>query len=280
MAKKEGYGQDLAALLGQFLQNGDAQALRDYLAVHSNLPGPRGNLELAAAWADALAGYPPTARERLWGLCSEMAALPAGEAPVGDPREFVAFCGALGLGALGAAWPELTGQALAALHRLADDPRWRLREAVAMALQRLLQHWPSETWAALEGWSAEASPLPMRAAAAAVAEPPLLGSTETARRALELHRTLFARLPGIPDRKSEAFKTLRQGLGYTLSVVVAALPGEGFLFMEELARSGDPDVRWIVRENLKKNRLVRQYPAEVERVKRDLEGWKVGRLED
>jgi hypothetical protein len=271
MGKQESYRQELVPLFDEFLQSGDAQVAGDYLAAHSNLPGPRGNLELAAAWADALMDYPPAAREQLWALCAEMAALSAEQAPTGDPREFIAFCGALGLGALGAAWPELTGQALTALHRLADDSRWRMREGVAMALQRLLERRSPETWAALEDWTGGAGPLRMRAAAAAVAEPPLLRSEEAARRALALHRAIFERLPGLLARKSEAFKALRQGLGYTLSVVVAALPAEGFAYMKELAASGDPDVRWIVRENLKKNRLARQFAGEVERVRKVLE---------
>ena len=270
MGRQESYRQELVPLFDEFLQSGDAQVAGDYLAAHSNLPGPRGNLELAAAWADALMDYPPAARERLWALCAEMAALSAEQAPTGDPREFIAFCGALGLGALGAAWPELAGQALTALHRLADDSRWRMREGVAMALQRLLARRSPETWAALEDWAGGAGPLPMRAAAAAVAEPPLLRSEAAARRALELHRAIFERLAGLPARRSEAFKALRQGLGYTLSVVVAALPAEGFAYMQELAASGDPDVRWIVRENLKKNRLVRRYPTEVEAVRRGM----------
>jgi hypothetical protein len=65
------------------------------------------------------------------------------------------------------------------------------------------------------------------------------------------------------DRKAADLRVLRQGLGYTISVIVAAVPDAGFAFMEELARSEDPDVLWIVRENLRKNRLVRNYPHQV-----------------
>ena len=55
----------------------------------------------------------------------------------------------------------------------------------------------------------------------------------------------------------DAFKTLRQGLGYCWSVAVAALPEAGKPLMEKWLASADPDIRWIMRENLKKNRLVR-----------------------
>jgi hypothetical protein len=54
---------------------------------------------------------------------------------------------------------------------------------------------------------------------------------------------------------------LRQGLGYCWSVAVAALPEEGKPLMEKWCADPDPDIRWIMRENLRKNRLVRMDPA-------------------
>ena len=41
----------------------------------------------------------------------------------------------------------------------------------------------------------------------------------------------------------------------------AAAPAEGFGRLEKWAASDDKDVRWIVRENLKKARLARADPA-------------------
>lgn len=61
------------------------------------------------------------------------------------------------------------------------------------------------------------------------------------------------------DRRSEAFKALRKGLGYCWSVAVAATPRTGAPVFEALveraAASGDRDLRWIARENLRKRRL-------------------------
>jgi hypothetical protein len=70
------------------------------------------------------------------------------------------------------------------------------------------------------------------------------------------------------DRRAEPFRVLRKGLGYTLSVVVRALPEEGFTLMARLVDSGDPDALWIVRQNLKKKRLMRHFPQEVEAIER------------
>jgi hypothetical protein len=59
------------------------------------------------------------------------------------------------------------------------------------------------------------------------------------------------------NRKDPDFLTLRQGLGYCWSVVVAALPQEGIPLMEKWLANPDTDIRWIMKENLKKKRLAR-----------------------
>jgi hypothetical protein len=189
---------------------------------------------------------------------------------VGDPREFVPFCGAVGIGALGAASPTLFGRAITALRALANDTRWRMREAVPMALVRLTATHRQEVLSALEQWAAEGSLLEMRAVAAGVAEPALLKDRATARTALELHETILERVSELDDRKSDEFRALRKGLGYTLSVVIRALPEEGFALMRQLAAAQDKDVLWIVKENLKKNRLIKNYATEVESIKSSL----------
>jgi hypothetical protein len=265
--KIENHKQDLALLFDEFLATGNAGRLTTYLASHSNLPGPRGNLELAVAFADTVKQYAPEKGEALWSLCTKMTEVSAEEAPVNDPREFIPFCGAVGLGALGAASPTLFTKAIPALRALANDPRWRMREAVPMALQRLVASRSQETLDALRPWAAGGSPLEMRAAAAGVAEPALLKDAATACAALALHEAIFDRLLEIKERRSDEFKALRKGLGYTLSVVVQALPEAGFQLMRALVATQDKDVLWIVKENLKKNRLVRNFPAEVESVR-------------
>jgi hypothetical protein len=46
-------------------------------------------------------------------------------------------------------------------------------------------------------------------------------------------------------------------MAYCWSVAVAALPEEGKPLMEKWFESEDKDIRWIMKENLKKNRLVK-----------------------
>jgi hypothetical protein len=264
MSKKGRHARDLIDLLDKYSNTGNAWPLTDYLLSHSDLPGRRANLELATAFGDVVESY--ANQERLWELVETLVAISADEAPVNTPGEFLPFCGAIGIGAVGSVASTHFVEALDTLQALANDSRWRMREAVCFGLQRMLARCIHDTLAALEGWIVDGSLLELRAAAATVAEPTLLEDAGTARAALRLHKAILARLPGIPNRKSEAFKILRKGLGYTLSVVVQALPNEGFEFLAGLVASQDPDVRWIVKQNLKKKRLVKQFPDGVQSI--------------
>ena len=78
---------------------------------------------------------------------------------------------------------------------------------------------------------------------------------------------ITASMAAATDRQSDAFVALRKGLGYCRSVAVAALPEFGKPLMEKWFSSSDKDVRWIMRENLKKNRLQRMDAAWVEKWK-------------
>ena len=51
-------------------------------------------------------------------------------------------------------------------------------------------------------------------------------------------------------------------------VGVQATPEQGFEFLTQLAGLQDRDVLWIVKQNLKKNRLVKNFPEQVEALKR------------
>jgi hypothetical protein len=98
----------------------ELRALRDadwasYLREHSGLPGPRANLELASAVAEE------ASPERLGQLLA-------------TDEEYLVLCGTIGLGRLLAAGAEGADERL---RSYAKDTRWRVREGVAMGLQRL-----------------------------------------------------------------------------------------------------------------------------------------------
>jgi len=234
--------------------------VRSVLLANSHLPGPRGNLELAALFAEEVAGRAEAEPAPWWDLCSALAALSAHRAPTGDPGEFVAFCGTLGAAAVACVVEDRTLPALDLVRGAAGDPRWRVREAAAMGLQRLLLARRTATLTALERWVRGGRPLELRAVVAALAEPSVLAVGELADAAVQLHREVLTRLLASGTRTSGATRTLRQALGYTLSVVTVARPEAGFALFEELLSSRNEDGLWIVRENLRKARLVRRFP--------------------
>lgn len=246
--------------------------LRSFLREHSNLPGPRGNLELAGQFADLVAsraGDP--GRAAVWKVVADLAGVGPEGAPTGDPGEFLAFCGTLGAaGFVGD--PPRRAQAWRLVRRAAEDPRWRLREAAAQAIQRALPVDRPGTLTTLDQWAATGGWLLLRAVVAGLADPPLLADPVVAVAALRLHEVALDRLAHAAERRDPAFRVLRQGLGFSLSVVVAASPEAGFALLRVLAARPDRDLAWVLRSNLAKARLARAHPADVERVRRLLPG--------
>ena len=272
LGAKSNYLNEVARLIADAVASGQKEVLTSYLMAQSNLPGPRGNLELAEAFARRVEQAAALAPEPLWRLCLELAATGPDRAPVNDPGEFVAFCGVRGVGAVAVAVPDHYADAMSHLRVAARDPRWRVREAVAMALQDLIASRGALMLHDLEAWVEGADWLAMRAVAAGIAEPRLLKDAALGRGALALHKMILTLLMGGGAvGKSDALRALRQCLGYSLSVVVAALPAEGWTYIGELASTQNDQVRWIVRENLKKTRLIRTHLAEVRDVKASMQ---------
>jgi hypothetical protein len=235
------------------LDDWDAFLLRE-----SGLPGPRGNIELARAVAE----------EGDADLFQRYLAFDANVAPTNSPQEFLAFCGVLGLGSLLA---QGNTEWMGALRECASDPRWRTREAVAMALQHLGEVDMDLLLDEMEGWS-RGNLLERRAAAAGLCEPRLLKEPAHVVRVLELLDLITASIADVEERRSERFLALRKGLGYCWSVAVVANPDEGKRIMERWFSSDDKDVLWVMRENLKKKRLERMDAQWVEKWKAQLKG--------
>jgi hypothetical protein len=271
MSKKEGYREDLVDLLNDFLKTSDEEKIMEFLVSNSNLPSPRGNLELADAFAEVAEDYSIRNPQKMWELASRLTDVSPNEAPVNNPKEFLPFCGAVAIGTIGSVHATFYQKAFTFLRKLANDPRWRTREAVAMGIQKLIAKQSKNTLKGLESWIEKNEWFAMRAVAAGVAEPALLRDEQTARGALELHKKIFTQILATRERKSDEFKTLRQALGYSLSVVICAIPQEGFEYMQQLVDSQDADILWIIKENLKKNRLIKNFPNEVAAITRLLQ---------
>jgi len=214
-----------------------------YLKRNSGLPGPRANLELARAVVEA-------ASEK---QIEEFLAIPPQQARENTPEVFVVFCGVAAIGKLIA---DGKTDHFTRLCEYAVDPRWRIREATAIALQRVGDQDMGLLLTTMRSWC-KGNWLQKRAVAAGLAEPRLLQDSRAAHEVLSILDEITQAMASAEGRSDRAYRVLRQTMGYCWSVAVAALPDAGKPLMEKWTASRDPDIRWIIRENLKKNRLVK-----------------------
>ena len=225
----------------------DASGACAYLTAHSGLPGPRANLELMQAFADVA----PQA------LIRRLSA---------DPDVYLRCCGTVGLGRLYLeAGSDDRAGLVAALTALATDDSWRVREATAMAAQRIGDGDPVALRAVAGAWAADPRLLLARAGIAALCEPRLLKDPLTAAAALSACESATETLLAVPadGRREEPVRVLRQALGYCWSVAVAGDPADGLRRFARLRLRADtdPDLAWVLSSNLGKQRLRRLLPA-------------------
>ncbi len=226
----------------QQMENWDA-----YLLENSNLPGPRANLELLYAAAEV------GEEKQFLAYCT----LPKEGADGNSPRVFLVCCGVMGLGKLIGAGQTAYWQTLRAF---ASDDRWRVREAVAMALQIVGDAHIQQLLDEMQRWKT-GNLCEQRAVVAGLCEPRLLKQKEVTGQVLQILDEITASISQVENRKGEAFDVLKKGLSYGWSVAVAACPEEGKPRMERWVGSQDKDIARIMKENLTKNRLVRMDEA-------------------
>ncbi len=229
-----------------------------FLLENSGLPGKRANIELMQAVVE-------NGDEELFVKYLNYT---ANIAPTDSKEEFLAFCGVVGLGKL-----ILEGHLkyFNMLKSFASDKRWRVREAVAFALQRVGRRDFDFLVREIKPW-ANGSLLEQRAVAATLCEPELLTIAERAKEVLELLFRITAFIVILEnERKTEAFRVLRKALGYCWSVAVAACPQEGKPVFQRLFSVKDKDILRIIKENLKKKRLLRMDETWVRGMCRKLE---------
>jgi HEAT repeat protein len=210
----------------------DLEEWEPYLRKHSGLPGPRANLELVQAVGDEADA------DRLWRLSA-------------SSDEFLALCGTAGLGKVALMEPATV---MTWLRELASDPRWRVREGVAMALQRIGRESMPHLLAEMQAWIGE-GPYTQRAAAAGLCEPELLRETANAVQGLAILDQITSSLAASSDRRSDGFRVLREALGYCWSVAAAAAPANARPYFEKWLKSSDKDVAWVMKSNLGKARM-------------------------
>jgi hypothetical protein len=236
------------------------KAIEEYLLDQSNLPGKRGNIELAFSFADYIEeNYIIEDKLMLLDYCTKLISENKKEREVVGNEEFLTFCGIVALGRIGKIDKDQREEIIEILKTNAQDERWRVRESVAMAIQELLMSInPMETIRRLREWTREDNYLILRAVAAGLADPRLMENSEIAKESLDLHKLIITKIAENQCKmRDEDFKVLVKGLCYTLSVVITGIEGEGFAYLGELVKDKNPVIKKIAKENLKKNRLKR-----------------------
>jgi hypothetical protein len=214
-----------------------------YLMEQSGLPGPRANLELVKAVSEL------GDEERFLYLIS----FTLDRAPVNSQEEFLALCGTVGLGKLIA---QGNMEYLRVLQKFSADPRWRVREGVAMALQIYGESHMENLIEEMKKWVLGNCYM-QRAAIAALCEPKLLSQRDQVTSVLRILDEITNMVLSADDRKDEGFIALRKGLAYCWSVAIVHNSEVGMPMFEKWLSTQDKDIKWVIKENLKKNRLLK-----------------------
>lgn len=253
------------------ISNLEDDDIEEHLIQHSGLPHPQ---EIPAG-GDApdqarldLALVHAAAEEAPAHLFQKWVRRGAKEAPNETPLVAPVVAGAIGLGRLIAQGHE---RHVGTLRGLSSDPRWRVREAVVMALHRLGDEDPEHVVRIVEDW-ARGSPLEQRAAVATLAHPKIVDDPALAERGLEVLDDVTEALHEARTHDDEGLIQLRKALGVAWSVVVAQLPQRGRARFEAWLAVEDPDVRWVLKENLQQRPMRRMDPAWVEETLDRLQG--------
>lgn len=210
------------------------------LLKNSRLPGPRGNLELLYSFSKIA-----TAKEisECLSYCHDDLH--------NSPEEFVVMCGIVGF-CLGN--KNSIKKTLSAVKKYASHSSWRIREAVAIGIQEITENNSQEILKNLKVWM-DGNDLEKRAIVAALCEPKLLKERSFILELLEILKQITLSFTKIDGKLSANQNTLRKTLGYGWSVAIVSLPKEGKVSFEKLAKNKNKQIQWIVKENLKKNRL-------------------------
>ena len=239
MSKKD----DLIELLKPIID--DSAKVEKFIIENSNLPGPRGNLELAFAFAEIY--------ENL-DILMKWVKITEDQADVNNPKSFLAFCAVVCLGKIYTL--NKNSNIISILKLSANDGRWRMREAVAFGFQFIGENDFNELKSILSEWVNESNNLEKRAILVSLAHPPFLNETN-AEFCFDITESILKKMD-----KENNFDVLRKGLEFTISVFVAANTKCGFGFIKKWVGK-DKTIDKILKENLKKNRLVKKNSLEV-----------------
>ena len=212
----------------------------DGLLKNSGLPGPRGNLSLLYYFSKE--ATEDEVKECFLFIHDEVK---------NSPEEFVGMCGIVGLCCLRKYDLHKT---IETIRPYASHSSWRIREAVAIGIQEIVGNNLQVLINILDNW-VDGNEYEKRAVIAALCEPKLLDDKKDVKRVLNILAKTTNTFLDVHGKLSNAQETLRKSAGYCWSVAIAASPDEGKKCFEALLSTDNKHILWIIKENLKKNRL-------------------------
>ncbi len=255
----------LEALLDKAI-GGDVKPLYEFLCRVSGLPGVRVNGAIVEAFAVACAAR----GKKSDALLRTMAALHPDEAPGGTVLEFLPVCATAAIGARGASDERARGSMLAMLHELAEDMRFRVRDAVPEALAAIGARAGGALVEDVDGFMDGF----FHAAAVlrALARPEWLTTLADAEPVVERVRQAFALLDGAnrSARRYPGFKALEDALVVVPRTLGPRFGAPLFASWAELATTKDPDLAALIARGIDDTSLRGRFADEVAAVKRAL----------
>ncbi|MBI1937269.1 MAG: hypothetical protein HYS25_04020 [Ignavibacteriales bacterium] len=242
MTKKEELTQKLKLIVN------DRKKLEQFILKNSNLPGPRGNIELAFALAEIFDQI---------DVLFDWLKITEEEADTNNPKAFLPFCAAVCLGKIYT--KKKNKKIITVLKKSANDGRWRMREAVAFAFQIIGENNFDELKNIFSEWNNKSNNFEKRAILVSLAHPKFLNEGN-AKFCFEIAEVVLKEM-----NRENNFDVLRKGLEFTISVFAAANPKLGFTFIKRWIGK-DKVIDKIMKENLKKDRLVKKNPEEVKKI--------------
>lgn len=225
----------------------------DYLKENSRLPGPRANLELLYQFIE-------NATDTEIDNCMSI----ADSVTLNSPSEFVLFCG---VAASIKRTAMLHGTVDIDLSKYSNHESWRVRESVCIGFQWAKPYLSPDEMMKNLSKLINGSALDKRTYFATLCDPILLNDyiepSEVLSDLLDITVDSFNN----NDKIDSELTVLRKALGYCWSVAICADETLGKQTFEKLLVYTDSKhVLWIVRENLKKNRLIKLDATWVERL--------------
>lgn len=256
-------------MLELYLKKPKFNELEAYMLDNAILPQIGTNIPLSDAFASHF--NDSTITPAKWKLLCKWSSFHSSEAPTDSPKEFLCICAIKALSEF-YTYASVKEQrvVLTIFKSSMNDKRLKIRESVVAGLKRISEKNFFSLKKIIITFFPNATMLEKRAFILALTNPNTLKVHANDAFALNLTEQIFKEIMNLtpPQLESASFRLLAKTLNYSISVFVAFSPEEGFEMLRKFAIVGEGDniIKEIIKNNLKKVRLSKYHPDEVEEI--------------